>query len=216
MRTHTGTIPQSEDDRFDRFSRYHSPLAVRYLLAAISAFAMVLLTDWLRDIFQATPNALFFCAIIFSSWFGGFGPGIFASVLSIMAIKFYFTPPFHSFTFAHGEIPRFGIFLISGGFISWLGDRQRRDEGALMRARDELEEKVRARTVALTTANERLTVEVAERTRAETELQRLNRAWRVRSACNQAVSRCDEERDLLEQVCRAVVEAGGYRLAWVG
>jgi C4-dicarboxylate-specific signal transduction histidine kinase len=85
-----------------------------------------------------------------------------------------------------------------------------------MRARDELEEKVRARTMALTTANERLTVEVAERTRAETELHRLNRAWRVRSACNQAVSRCDEEQDLLEHVCRAVVEVGGYRLAWVG
>src|SRR5208283_3849362 len=107
--------------------------------------------------------------------------------------KFYFTPPYHNFAFALGEIPRFGVFLISGGFISWLGDRQRRDEGALMRARDELEEKVQGRTIALTTANERLTVEIAERTRAEMELQRLNRAWQVRNACNQAVNRYNYE-----------------------
>ena len=73
-----------------------------------------------------------------------------------------------------------------------------------------------ARTAALTTANERLTAEIAERTRAELELQRLNRAWRVRSACNQAVNRYTEEADLLDQVCREVVAVGGYRLAWVG
>jgi C4-dicarboxylate-specific signal transduction histidine kinase len=95
-------------------------------------------------------------------------------------------------------------------------DRQRRDQHALMVARDELEGKVRARTAALTAANERLTIEVAERTRAEAELKRLNRAWRVRNACNQAVNRSGEEMDLLEQVCRAVVAEGGYRLAWVG
>jgi signal transduction histidine kinase len=48
------------------------------------------------------------------------------------------------------------------------------------------------------------------------ELQRLNRAWRVRSACNQAVSQCGNEPELLEKVCRAVVDAAGYQLAWVG
>jgi len=113
-------------------------------------------------------------------------------------------------------VPRYVVFFLAGGFISWLGDRQRRDEGALMEARDDLEGKVRARTVAVTAANERLTAEIAERTRAEMELQRLNRAWRVRNACNQAVNRCSDEPDLLDQVCRAVVEEGGYRLAWVG
>jgi len=185
-------------------------------MAAISVSGALMLTDRLRETFQGTPNALFFCAIILSGWYGGFGPGVIASLLSILAIKYYLTPPFHSLALALGETPRFAILFVAGVFIGWLCERQRRDEAALMRARDELEGKVQARTAALTTANESLTVEIAERTRAELELQRLNRAWRVRSACNQAVNRCGEEMELLEQVCRAVVAEGGYRLAWVG
>jgi prepilin-type N-terminal cleavage/methylation domain-containing protein len=31
-------------------------------------------TLWLREAFQSTPDALFFCAIILSSRFGGLGP----------------------------------------------------------------------------------------------------------------------------------------------
>ena len=87
----------------------------------------------------------------------------------------------------------------------------------LMQARDELDEKVRARTADLSTANEHLTREIAERTRAELELQRSNRALRVRTACNQAVNRCNDEPTLLEEgVPRRGGGVAGYRLAWVG
>lgn len=64
-----------------------------------------------------------------SSWFGGFGPGIVASILTILVIKFFFTPPFQSLAFTLRETPRFVVFLFAGGFISWLGDRQRRTAG---------------------------------------------------------------------------------------
>ncbi|MGH8729721.1 MAG: ATP-binding protein [Burkholderiales bacterium] len=57
--------------------------------------------------------------------------------------------------------------------------------------------------------------DVTERKRAETELLRLNRALRVLSTCNQAVTRSTDEAQLLQQVCRAIVGIGGYRLAWV-
>jgi len=36
------------------------------------------------------------------------------------------------------------------------------------------------------------------------------------SACNQAIVRCTHEQDLFEKVCRAAVEQGGMKLAWVG
>jgi signal transduction histidine kinase len=216
MRKGEATKPQPTHGRFDPFRRHRAGAAVRYAMAGVWVSGALMLTDRLRETFQGTPNALFFCAIILSGWYGGFGPGVFASLLSILAIKYYLTPPFHSLALALGETPRFAILFVAGVFIGWLCERQRRDEAALMRARDELEGKVEGRTAALTTANESLTVEITERTRAELELQRLNRAWRVRSACNQAVNRCSEEMDLLEQVCRAVVEEGGYRLAWVG
>jgi K+-sensing histidine kinase KdpD len=126
-----------------------------------------MITGWLKESFPETPYSLFSCAIILGSWFGGFGPGITASALSILCIKFFFTPPFHSVVFTVGEIPRFAVFLLAGVFISRLGHQQRRDEEALMHARDDLEEKVQARTAALTTANERLTDEIGEQSRAE-------------------------------------------------
>lgn len=51
---------------------------------------------------------------------------------------------------------------------------------------------------------------------AERRLTRVNRALRVLSAGNRALLRGGEEQALLEEMCRAIVEAGGYRLAWVG
>lgn len=216
MRERAETIQQPARGGFHPFSRHRRNPVIRYGAALLSVFVTIVLSIWLRDFFQGTPPALLFCAIIFSGWFGGFGPGLLASVLSIAAIEAYFRQPFPYHASAIADSPRLAVFLTAGVFASLICDRQRRDAQALTRARDELEDKVRARTAALTMANERLTVEVAERARAETELQRLNRAWRVRNACNQAVSRCEEEMDLLEQVCRAIVAEGGYRLAWVG
>ncbi len=56
-----------------------------------------------------------------------------------------------------------------------------------------------------------------ERTRSSRrELQRLNRALRMLSECNQAVMRAHEESELLQEICRLIVEIGGYRFAWVG
>ncbi len=48
------------------------------------------------------------------------------------------------------------------------------------------------------------------------ELFRANRAYRVLSRCNQTLIRAAEESRLLHEICKIIVEAGGYRLAWVG
>ncbi|WP_157270971.1 GGDEF domain-containing protein [Azohydromonas aeria] len=48
------------------------------------------------------------------------------------------------------------------------------------------------------------------------ELGRLNRALRVLSQCNETLVRAGDEAALVQEICRHVVEIGGYRLAWVG
>jgi diguanylate cyclase (GGDEF)-like protein len=48
------------------------------------------------------------------------------------------------------------------------------------------------------------------------ELQRLNRALRVLTQCNETLVRADDETELVQLICRHVVDVGGYRLAWVG
>jgi PAS domain S-box-containing protein len=58
--------------------------------------------------------------------------------------------------------------------------------------------------------------DISEWKRAEEELRRLNRALKMLSECNQALVRAESEAELLPDICRTIVEDGGYRLAWVG
>jgi K+-sensing histidine kinase KdpD len=72
-------------------------------VSIVSVAAAGFVTHWLRKVFQPDPAALFFCAIIFSSWFGGLGPGLLASFLSILTIKYYFSPSLHTFAISLNE-----------------------------------------------------------------------------------------------------------------
>lgn len=47
-------------------------------------------------------------------------------------------------------------------------------------------------------------------------LEKLNRANQVLTRCSEVLIRAVDETSLLHEVCRLVVEDGGYRLAWVG
>jgi PAS domain S-box-containing protein len=50
----------------------------------------------------------------------------------------------------------------------------------------------------------------------ESELRRVNRALRVLSSCIRAATQEREEASLIRAFCRAIVDQGGYPLAWVG
>jgi PAS domain S-box-containing protein len=58
--------------------------------------------------------------------------------------------------------------------------------------------------------------DITERKRVQMELQRANRALKVLSGCNEAMMRSSEEMKFLQELCEIIVEAGEYRLAWVG
>ncbi len=51
---------------------------------------------------------------------------------------------------------------------------------------------------------------------AESEIRRLNRLYDVLSQVNQAIVRIDNREELLETVCRMVVERGEIHFAWIG
>jgi K+-sensing histidine kinase KdpD len=203
--------------RLARSWRHRCPAVLRHLMAIALVLIAWLTTFALRHLIDAPSfqTPFFVCAIVLSSWIGGAGPGITATVLSIFAIEYSFTEPRFTFGFTFAEVPKFTVFLLSGVFISILARRQRRDEEALLVARESLEEKVRERTADLASTNEKLTAEIAERTRAENALHRLNRAWRVRGLLNRSVARSADEHELLARVCQALVKGGGHELAWI-
>jgi PAS domain S-box-containing protein len=51
---------------------------------------------------------------------------------------------------------------------------------------------------------------------ADLEISRINRALGMLSRCNGALIRTTGEPDLLNEICQIAVEAGGYRMAWIG
>ncbi|MBW2589586.1 MAG: GAF domain-containing protein [Deltaproteobacteria bacterium] len=92
----------------------------------------------------------------------------------------------------------------------------KQSEEALSVAHDKLEHRVEERTTELMQTNRQMAKEIVKRSRAEEELHRANRALKTLSECNQAVVRAREEPHLLHEICRIIVDIGGYRLAWVG
>jgi PAS domain S-box-containing protein len=58
--------------------------------------------------------------------------------------------------------------------------------------------------------------DITQRRQTERELERVTRALRTLSKCNEALVHATEERALFADICRAIVEVGGYRFAWVG
>jgi PAS domain S-box-containing protein len=58
--------------------------------------------------------------------------------------------------------------------------------------------------------------DITERQRSEHAKQRLDRALRTLSSGNEALIRAVDEPSLLSGMCRAMVQVGGYRRAWIG
>jgi PAS domain S-box-containing protein len=59
-------------------------------------------------------------------------------------------------------------------------------------------------------------VDITDRKEAERALRRLNRTLRTLSRGNEALVRAASEPELLSEMCRVIVETGGYRMAWIG
>lgn len=57
--------------------------------------------------------------------------------------------------------------------------------------------------------------DVTERMERDMEIARLNTALRTLSACNIALVHAETEDELVQRVCRQIVETGGQQLAWV-
>ena len=117
---------------------------------------------------ETAPASLFLCAIMFSAWLGGAGPGLLAIVLACLTFNYFFLDPIHSFAVKPEEIPRFAVFAVSSLLAGALSATQRSATESLRSARDFLKETVKE----LQRTNEALQAESHERTQIENRLRR--------------------------------------------
>ena len=137
-----------------------------YGIAVLSVTAALIIARLPAFHLEAAPVSLFLCAIMFTAWFGGVGPGLLATALSALAFNYYFLPPMHSLAPKTAEIPRIVIFTVSALIVGLLSAAQRSATESLRRARDDL----RGTVQELQRSNEALQAESLERKHAEETL----------------------------------------------
>lgn len=103
-----------------------------------------------------------------------------------------------------------GTDVIAAGNLDYQVPAKGRDEiGQLSRAFNEM-------ALHLKDSYASLETEVNQRKSAEENLRKINRAYRTLLECNQVMLRATDENQLLQEICRLIVETGSYRLAWIG
>src|SRR5262245_39081136 len=80
----------------------------------------------------------FLSAGMLAGWFGRLGAGLFAVVLSIVIVDYYFIQPYRAFVIELDELPYFLSFLLSAVVTSWLGSARRYAEEKQTAHLDEL------------------------------------------------------------------------------
>ena len=135
---------------------------ISYLAAVISVTAALLVANNLVN----APVSLFLCAIMFSAWYGGTGPGLLAMLLSLLAFVYYFLSPGLSGNITLEEWSRFLIFALSLLFVVLLVAAQTNAARSLRRAHGVLALTIRK----LRETNGALRLEIKERKQAEDEL----------------------------------------------
>src|SRR4051794_21322375 len=72
------------------------------------------------------PYITFFPSVILSAWYGGFGPGVVTTLLSVGTAIFVFLPPTYSLSIQKfPDATAAVLFVIISTFICWLQDALR-------------------------------------------------------------------------------------------
>lgn len=137
-------------------------LTIRYGVSLLIFFVAFLLTRVLWSVIQPSPVPLFFAAII-AAFVGGFGPGLFVSVVSALTIDYFFVAPFGHFEWTIANSIRIAVFITVSSLISWLNGTRKRlmdERGRLLTQiegfNEELRSEVAAATQDLANTNEAL------------------------------------------------------------
>ena len=102
---------------------------------------------------EDSPFLFFIAALSLASWYGGFGPGILATLLGAIAVALLFLPPItQSGTLAVNHVVHIGVYILTGFFISALMKKQHGAIERSVKAERELESRVQERTNQLAEA----------------------------------------------------------------
>lgn len=106
-------------------SRSQKPFVIRYGIA-VASVGLALGINLLLKNWEQIPSVLFLAAVLVSSWYGGLGAGLTATVLSTLALDFFFLPTTYSLDFGPATWVWLATYLGAAFFINWHHEMQRR------------------------------------------------------------------------------------------
>jgi diguanylate cyclase (GGDEF)-like protein len=130
--------------------RYSLPSAMRYLqsvasllrwygLAVVLSVVALILMLLLRPLMEHSSFFLFLAAVAISALYGGLGPGVVATLLSALAVSFFFLAPSNALLGTMEGKLKLLIFLPTGLIVSWLAEGHKRAENRLRERNEDLE-----------------------------------------------------------------------------
>jgi len=170
-----------------------------YGSALACSLAALVLSVLLQRLFPYPFLFLFFAGVMASAWFGGTAPGLFAVLLSTLAVDYFFVPPFHSFAINATDTAYFAAFVVCALIASWVSSSKRKSEEALRDARDHLETRVAERTAELERTIAELQENERQRERLEGEKSMLSGQLEARKVVERAKGILQREMGVSEE-----------------
>ena len=101
-------------------------IRLQYGVALLSVTLALGITLMLGSVLRPTPASLFFLAVIVSTAYGGWRPGLLAALLSTLAITYFFIEPYYTLDIINLEtIVRLGVFVLAATVINLINRSQR-------------------------------------------------------------------------------------------
>jgi signal transduction histidine kinase len=145
---------------FKKIGLRKKTVALEYGVSLVVFLFALLLTYLLWPFIKPAPTPLFFAAII-AAFYGGFGPALLVSILSGLAIDYFFVAPFGTFELTIGNTVRIGVFITVSALVSQLNAARKRlmDEREKLLTQisgfnDQLRRDIDSATTELATAND--------------------------------------------------------------
>jgi PAS domain S-box-containing protein len=110
---------------------------MRYGFAVLVVALAAVLTWWFPLLGERIPFALFYGAVMLSTWYGGRWPGLLTTALSAVLIALLFLPPAFSAIDLDG-ILLLGVFLLVSWVINYLTEKAQRAEAQASESREQL------------------------------------------------------------------------------
>jgi PAS domain S-box len=120
--------------------------ALRYALAVLTTAVAVVVTRAIQPLVWPSVTPFFILAVAVAALYGGSVPGVLASLLSVVALGYWFFPPFGSFAIqSRADFAREATFLVVAAVMVWIASSV---ETQRLRAAERGRENERFRRVA--------------------------------------------------------------------